>query len=322
MRISIAMATYNGAQHLHEQLDSIIRQTRAPDELVICDDGSTDETKKILDSFRQHAPFSVQLHSNKYNLGHARNFEKALSLCNGDIIFLSDQDDVWFPDKLASVVECFNNHPGVDLVINDAFYTDKKSVQTGTTVLQKVLSVGGGKDSHIAGACSAITKRFRDFLVPFPTHCCPQHDVYIHRWTNLLGNKVLLDKPLQSWRIHDSNTTADNEMSRPEIDSTITRYIRSQNINATESYIKRAEEFIEMRELLETRIESLSALPITPASDVVLLKINKIIHANKNRSILTRLGWFERKWLVLSMALTGQYRYFKGLKSFAKDLIR
>lgn len=100
MKISIAMATYNGAKYLQEQLDSFVTQTRQPDELVVCDDGSSDATVEILRHFAAGAPFAVEIHENEVNLSHAKNFEKALSLCGGDVIFFSDQDEVWFPEKV------------------------------------------------------------------------------------------------------------------------------------------------------------------------------------------------------------------------------
>ena len=92
---SVAMCTYNGARFLGAQLASVAAQARAPDELVVCDDRSTDETARVVEEFAAAAPFRVRLHVNERNLGTTRNFERAVSLCEGDLIALSDQDDVW-----------------------------------------------------------------------------------------------------------------------------------------------------------------------------------------------------------------------------------
>src|SRR5215207_2518174 len=100
VRISIALCTYNGEQYLQQQLDSFVAQSRPPDELVVCDDRSTDRTVPIVEDFAKRAPFRVELVINETNLGSTRNFEKAIGLCTGDIIFLADQDDVWLPEKL------------------------------------------------------------------------------------------------------------------------------------------------------------------------------------------------------------------------------
>ena len=100
MKVSIVMATYNGAEYLGEQLESFVNQKRSPEELVVCDDSSTDKTYKILEEFKRSAPFDVVLVKNEHRLGFTKNFEKALANCSGDIIFFSDQDDKWFPSKV------------------------------------------------------------------------------------------------------------------------------------------------------------------------------------------------------------------------------
>src|ERR1039458_10236882 len=85
LRLSVAMAVYNGARYLAEQLDSIARQSRAPDELVISDNHSTDGTTKIVEAFASSAPFPVRLHVNEANLGISKNFEQAIRLCSGEV---------------------------------------------------------------------------------------------------------------------------------------------------------------------------------------------------------------------------------------------
>ena len=119
MKISIAMATYNGARFLPEQLDSFSRQTRLPDELVVSDDGSQDETVAILEEFRARAPFVVRIVHNSERGGHAQNFGFALSHCTGDLISISDQDDVWKPEKIAWVDAIASHFPLVDCFLNE-----------------------------------------------------------------------------------------------------------------------------------------------------------------------------------------------------------
>lgn len=100
MKISIALCTYNGENFLQEQLDSIEAQTLQPDELVACDDRSSDSTIKILEAFQARVSFPVHIHQNEKNLGTLKNFEKAITLCRGPWISLCDQDDRWLPGKL------------------------------------------------------------------------------------------------------------------------------------------------------------------------------------------------------------------------------
>lgn len=100
MRISIAMATYNGAQYIQDQLESLSNQTLLPYELIVCDDGSTDGTQSLIREFSASSPFPVRFYQNETNLGFADNFLRAGSLCRGDWIAFCDQDDVWLPEKL------------------------------------------------------------------------------------------------------------------------------------------------------------------------------------------------------------------------------
>src|SRR5215467_4239016 len=106
-KLSVALCTYNGSRFLQEQLGSIGSQSRPPDELVICDDGSSDDTVDIIKRFALNAPFPVKLEVNASNLGSTKNFELAVSLCCGDVIALSDQDDVWDATKLAKIERVF-----------------------------------------------------------------------------------------------------------------------------------------------------------------------------------------------------------------------
>ena len=114
--ISIAMCTYNGEAYLNGQLVSFVKQTQRPDELVACDDGSTDNTLQVLDQFSKEAPFPVRVYRSQQRLGPTKNFEKALSLCSGDFIFLSDQDDVWMPQKVNTLLQALKNNPGAAYV--------------------------------------------------------------------------------------------------------------------------------------------------------------------------------------------------------------
>src|SRR5687768_17349654 len=101
MKISVAMTTYNGASYLREQLDSILAQTRMPDEVIVCDDRSTDATPELLREYSARAPVPMTIVFNEQRLASTKNFEQAIRLCSGEIIALSDQDDVWYPHKLA-----------------------------------------------------------------------------------------------------------------------------------------------------------------------------------------------------------------------------
>ena len=121
-RLSIAMCTYNGARFLSEQLESIAVQTRLPDELIVCDDRSTDGSVEIIRNFALHAPFEIRLEINTNNLGSTKNFEKAIGLCKGEIIALADQDDVFA--VVLFEMDCNRLLPTGRNVLSDVIGTD------------------------------------------------------------------------------------------------------------------------------------------------------------------------------------------------------
>ncbi len=112
--VSVAMATYNGAQYIEQQLESIATQRRQPAELVVSDDGSNDGTLDILVAFKKSSPFPVHIHRNEVRLGFRANFMRAANLCKSELISFCDQDDRWFPEKIA---ECVTRFTESDIVL-------------------------------------------------------------------------------------------------------------------------------------------------------------------------------------------------------------
>jgi glycosyltransferase involved in cell wall biosynthesis len=137
-KISVAMCTYNGAEFLSKQLESIKQQSMPIHELVVCDDGSSDETLAILERFSKQVAFSVQVHSNPQNLGSSKNFEKCMALCEGDLIFLCDQDDVWMPEKVEKIVAYLAAHPEQEAVFSNATMIDQAGFPTGKTSFEQI----------------------------------------------------------------------------------------------------------------------------------------------------------------------------------------
>lgn len=120
MKTSVAMCTYNGAKYIREQLDSILNQSHLVDEIVICDDGSIDETIEIIKRIKRNTAIPISIYINEPHLGVNLNFEKAIKLCQGDIIFLSDQDDIWEENKVDTIIGYFSTHEDKNVVFGDA----------------------------------------------------------------------------------------------------------------------------------------------------------------------------------------------------------
>jgi glycosyltransferase involved in cell wall biosynthesis len=138
MKLSIAMATYNGERHLRQQLESFASQDRPPDELVVCDDQSTDRTLEVVGEFAEKAPFPVIARRNEQRLGAMKNFEAAASLCTGDVIFFSDQDDVWLPGKLARHEAIYRDEPDVGMIFSNATIVDEQLRPMGQSLYEYV----------------------------------------------------------------------------------------------------------------------------------------------------------------------------------------
>nr|WP_159468478.1 glycosyltransferase family 2 protein [Dyadobacter sp. 3J3] len=217
--ISVAMCTYNGAKYLPEQLKSIANQIIPVDELVVCDDGSNDDTIEVLKTFSENSSFPIFIHQNKSNLGSTKNFEKCLSLCKGDIIFLSDQDDAWRTDKVEKQMAYFNNHPKIDAVFSDAMMMDDDSKPTGRTIWEEIEFNDEAQakwtrgEAHeilfkgfvVTGATLAIRKKALERLMPFPTHVPDLiHDAYIAMVLSLEEKIAFINDTLISYRIHAS----------------------------------------------------------------------------------------------------------------------
>jgi glycosyltransferase involved in cell wall biosynthesis len=217
MKLSIAQCTYNGARYLREQLDSFSAQGRLPDELVVCDDGSTDGTLAILDDFARSAPFPVMIIRNEMNLGVAKNFEQAIHLCGGDVIVLSDQDDVWYPGKLEKMHKAFSDYPNVGLTFSDAEVVDESLCSCGYRLWQQVgvtKSVRGLfranrgievliRQPAVTGATMAFRAKFKSFLHPMPPYW--MHDRWIALMVTAVSDVHFIEEPLIAYRQHSDN---------------------------------------------------------------------------------------------------------------------
>lgn len=204
MKVSVAMATWNGERYLLDQLHSLVRQRRQPDEVIVTDDRSSDATLEILRSFAGSVPFRMDVRLNRERLGCAANFDKALSLCRGDVVLLSDQDDVWFPGKLAAVEATFKENPDVSVLINDARITDEDLVPSGRTRMQQARSGGYPLQHFVQGSCTSVRRKLLTAMLPIPS-CIWSHDSWIHAIAHLLGVRLMLDAPLQDFRRHRCN---------------------------------------------------------------------------------------------------------------------
>lgn len=207
MKVSIAMATFNGAQYIYEQLASFLSQSRLPDEVIICDDCSTDTTVDIVNEFIKIAKFDVILRVNEHNLGFVKNFEKAISLCSGDYILLSDQDDIWRNDKIQLLLD---NIGSFSLIHSDA-----SIINSSGNFVAGSFSKYANKElcsdfqflllqNNVTGCTVMFNSKIRDKFLPINSSF-DAHDWWIAIHASCLRGITYLDIPLVCYRQHAEN---------------------------------------------------------------------------------------------------------------------
>lgn len=218
MKISVGVATYNGEMFIHHQLHSIINQTVKPDEIVLIDDCSHDKTLQIASNILKLSGIDLIIQCNKENLGYYRNFEKVLERCTGDIIFLSDQDDVWFPNKIEMHLGIYKKNIDALMVTNDCLITDSDLYSYGRTKLMNINSFLGSSNSMIMGCCSSISVKLLKASLPFPKEFLG-HDNWLNAIASNLKGTILIKDILQFYRQYGSNTSSyyTNTPTKPTI---------------------------------------------------------------------------------------------------------
>ena len=220
MKISVAFIVYNGARYMRTQLDSIIAQPHKVDEIILCDDASSDNTKEILEEYKNEHPNLFFIHYNNKNLGPTKNIEKAIQACTSDIILLADQDDYWESNKVDTIVKWFEANPTMNGVFTNGSLINSNEILDNKYGLWDVMSfphkaIKNGEDlklyintveNSVTGATLAIRNNLPFLKKPFPTINHLVHD----RWLaiNLAENNSLgiLEEKLIRYRIHSDQT--------------------------------------------------------------------------------------------------------------------
>jgi len=321
LKISIALATYNGEKYLQEQLDSYVNQKRQPNELVVCDDVSSDNTITILEKFQKIAPFKVNIVKNDTNLGYTRNFEKALSLCTGDIVFFSDQDDIWLSNKIEKIENIFKNNTTISVIVHDAELVDSNLKSTGLTKLKQLLSGGFKEKDFVTGTLSALRKDIIDIVLPFPPNISGGHDGWVHSIASLLNQRLVINDVLQKLRRHEDNTSEWIVNSLKKINKLDTWKSQASTVVAT-SYKNR----LYYNNSLRLRFEKVEANIIDGNHKINYENIYETLSLEyfslSKRETLLSKNFIMRKGMAILMLINGDYRYFNGIKSFLRDFIR
>jgi glycosyltransferase involved in cell wall biosynthesis len=320
-RISIAMCTFNGRAFLREQLESIAAQTRVPDELVICDDGSNDGTPAILQAFQQGAAFPVVIHINSERMGATKNFEKAISLCCGDLIFLSDQDDVWRRDKIATILSAFNDR-SMGLVFSNGDVVDSGGASRGYSLwnsfrfkLREQGLISGDKaldvlikHNVVTGATAAFRAEYKSLINPIPA--VGIHDNWIALLIASVAKLHAIDEPLIQYRQHGRNQIGAAER-------TVGHAVQKARRRGGRTV------YAEQSEQAEMAAARLAGWGQSPRTAHALRQLSGRAEFTDFRARLPR-NRLVRLLKIVPRLLSGEYNKFaaSGLRSAAADFVR
>jgi len=322
MRISIAMATYNGARYLKAQLQSFTDQTRHPDELIITDDCSTDEIETIVRDFAQTAPFKVLFSRNEQNLGYCGNFNAALMKTTGGLVFLSDQDDVWFPEKIEHMVSVAERNPDALVLMNDAALTDGELNEVGLTKIGQIRSAGISMDGFVMGCCCGIRRELLDLCMPIPAGF-KGHDNWIVWLAEGLGGKIVDDKVLQYYRRHESNESQFIANRTTKVTRTQAIFNSVKNVFQKDAATK-ARDQVDQLNIFANGVQSvIEKSPGKYHEQLAVLKEHTIQKMDTaKRRIKVRDNWLVPRVIAsFKLLLHGGYQNTSGFKAILRDII-
>lgn len=265
MRISVAMATFNGAEYIEEQLASILGGALVPDQVVVSDDNSTDDTVALVrSSFQAHGDDRTRLLvlEGRSQIGVTANFERALAACDGDLIVLSDQDDLWHRDRLSAAVPAFEADPALVLQHADARIVDKAGKPFGDSLLRalsirrserRAIASGHAFQAYIrrnlaTGATVVLRRELVGLARPFPREWV--HDEWLAVIAAATGGVELLDRQLVDYRQHGGNQIG---AEAPTFSYRVSRFLKPRR----DRYAVLARK----ASILATRLDALNAPP-------------------------------------------------------------
>ncbi len=319
---SIVLCTCNGARFLEAQWSSLLAQSRLPNEIVARDDASSDATPALLEKLRVRAEARgvvVRITCNPRNLGYVANFETALLDASGDVVFLCDQDDIWHPDKLVTLVAEFERRPGMLLLCSDARRIDMAGegmrrslfdvLRVSRRELQRIHAGEGFavllRRSLATGATVALRRPLLVDALPFPPGWV--HDEWLAIMAAALRGFDCIEDALIDYRQHDGN-----QLGMPERDlAEKWRDLLRPQAACIQSLVARKETLRERLHVLGTRVHR---------ADLGHVEENlAYLHAR----LALRGGAWRRTGPVLREAACGRYRrYATGWRSMLRDLLR
>jgi glycosyltransferase involved in cell wall biosynthesis len=311
---SVALCTFLGRQFLPALLASLAAQTRRPGEVVVCDDASADGTADLVRQLAPTLPFPVHVHVQPARLGSTANFDDCLGRCTGDVIFLADQDDVWYPDKIERVMNEFEQHPHAGLVVSDCVLIDEFGTPLGRRQWH-TLGFRPPADRRvrvrhllpfnvITGAAAAVRRELLDVIRPIPPGWV--HDAWAAVIAAAVSEVRLIPDPLIDYRQHAGQQIGSVRAAER---------VRRAGKRDAAYFGEVAERFTEAAE----RLEQFHSRLVDP--EAIDLLRGKAAFARSQQRMREGRQW-RRVGPAVRHLLAGDYhRHTRGWRAFAADLL-
>ena len=325
-KVSVVLCAYNGEQFISQQIESILNQSILPDELIISDDCSSDLTADIVSDFERNYPTIIRFFQGDKNLGFIKNFEKAISLAEGEVIFLSDQDDIWFEHKIKYMLQPFIAHEDVGLVYSDAILVNSELEPTENTlfgkrknlVVNKVRSAPMLiKGIGINGCTMAFRLALKDFVLPIEKGW--GHDHWIVFIAHAVMAVVPVTKPLMYYRRHGDSAGNDPFLEGGVIKVWKTG-IKTASVDEYERDLYRWEAML--HRLNEIKVKQSVTLTDNKKFENFLKECEQRTELARLRRKMKEKGRLRRLPNIFNILSLGYYQqYLYGIKSLVKDLL-
>ena len=300
MTVSVCMGTYNGETYIEQQLNTILRQTKAPEEVILCDDGSTDNTVSIIERFirKNGLDGKWKLYRNKINKGYPSNFYYACSLCNEEIVFLADQDDIWKNDKIEKMCRVMEKNPGAKSVCCKFNLMDEKE--------QEIHSIMAQTHAHETGEVRNVPVEEIFYKCQWPGMVMAYRRDWYESWTK--GNYQIphdfliaaraaeeggffqLDETLAYHRRHDHNTGGEEHHIRKLLN-------RDRKLKEIRDYLQILQQFLK-EEVLATHTAKL----LLNRKTTVMQQREAALQSGRISAVIKN-AWKNRKYVRLATAV-------------------
>lgn len=318
VKVSVVVGTYNGARFLKDQLQSIELQSEPPDEVIISDDCSTDESVEVAKLFKARNCFPTTIIVGVSRLGVTSNFERGLLASTGDVVVLADQDDRWHQDKLGVIRSWAQNEPDSLLVVSDSELCFSDGQRTGQTVFEQARRLRLPLHLVNQGSAMAFRRSLLDLALPFPGigPSKVSHDVWLGALADMCGGRSIILRSLQDYRRH-----GDAASDWPVVSTRQQSFIRRAAAGAfvdprhylrdRQHLLESAEERVQCR-LLEGDFGISPLAPKYASGELAAIR--------KRLALLGKSRWL-RLPNILPLVLSGAYRYFGSRWLCVKDLL-